>query len=176
VAYLSSSSAVKDDDGFVAGAAICAEMALHGFFEDQVRHAIRRLALKRLLETPYAHYREIKVPDQELPDQFHYRATSIGIYHIRFWTGSFAFLDATSTDTPIFDELARAEVTRLAASFETSQRYQRADCFRKYLENQWHLANINALYFDFASLIQSQADTFASVKQFLDRRTNPIRR
>ena len=129
---------------------------------------------RSLIETPYAHYREIKVPDHETPEQFHFRATSIGIYHIRYWTGSFAFLDATSTDTPIFDVGARDEISRLAASFDTRERYQRADRFRLYLEDQWHRSGISAIYFDFVSLIQSQSETFRSVKQFLDR--GPVRK
>ncbi len=44
VAFLSSGSGIKDNDGFVGGADIVAEMALYGFNEDQTRHALRRLA------------------------------------------------------------------------------------------------------------------------------------
>ena len=118
IAFLSSSSSVKDNDGFAAGAAILGEMQSHGFIEDQVRFALRRLARKRLIETPYAHYRELDIADNEPPEQFHFRATSIGIYHLLHWSGSFSFMDATSTDTPIFDVAAREQITKLASSFE----------------------------------------------------------
>jgi hypothetical protein len=44
-----------------------------------------------------------------------------------FWTGSFSFLEATSTDTPICDDATRDVVAELAASFKIADRYQRAD-------------------------------------------------
>ena len=169
VAYLSSNAGMVDNDGFINGHVVVTEMARQGFVEDQVARVLRLLARKRLIETPHAHYREIPVPDEEHADQFHYRATSIGIYHIRFWTGSFAFLDAVSTDTPIFDEIAREEVSQLASSFAIGDRYRKAARFKDYLESQWHLANFGANYYDFAALLSAQADTFAAVKAVVDR-------
>jgi len=168
IAFLSSNASVKDNDGFVLGDAILKEMGTLGFIEDQVRFALRRLANKRLIETPYGHYREVEVLDREPPEQFHYRATSIGIYHIRYWAGTFAFLDATSTDTPIFEIIARDEITKLAASFEIRKRYEKSNIFREYLEKKWQTSNFSANYFDFISVVQSQSDTFKSVKQFID--------
>jgi hypothetical protein len=153
----------------VQGTALVAECMSHGFVEDQIRFAMRRLARKRLTETPYGHYREIDVPDSEPSEQFHYRATSIGIYHLQFWSGSFAFIDATSTDTPIFENDLREQITKLAPSFEIRDRYKRADAFRTYLQRQWQLANINVPYFDLVSIIQSQNASFKSVKDFIDR-------
>lgn len=169
ISHLSSNIGIRDNDGFVSGEAIMAEMGRHGFADDQIRHSLRRLAGKRLIETPHAHYRELAVSESELPEQFHFRATSIGIYHVRYWTGSFAFLDATSTDTPIFDESARDEVARLAASFDIGDRYRKADRFKRYLEDKWNLANIGADYYDFPSILRQQQDSFASVKRFIDR-------
>ena len=87
----------------------------------------------------------------------------MGVYHVRFWTGSFAFLDAVSTDTPIFDEGVRDDVSKLASSFVIGDRYQKAERFRVYLEGQWHLANFGANYYDFPSLIRSQGDSFIAV-------------
>lgn len=163
VAYLSSNIGAPDNDGFVNGGSILAEMASQGFVEDQVSKVLRRLAKKRLIETPHAHYREIPVPEETSPAEFHFRATSIGIYHIRYWSGSFAFLDAVSTDTPIFDEVARAEVSRLAASFNIADRLARTQVFRDYLEAQWHLASFGANYYDFSDLLRSQSETFSAV-------------
>ena len=168
VAFLSSNLGVVDNDGFVKGVEVMMEMARHGFIEDQVRNAFRRLAMKRLIETPYAHYRELQTPDDEPPEQFHFRATSVGVYHIRFWAGSFAFLDAVSTDTPIFDQESRSKISTLAPSFEIGDRYKKAVCFRKYLESQWHFSNFAANYYDFVSLMQGQNDSFLSVRQFVE--------
>ena len=170
VAFLSSNTKATDGDGFCRGRDILVEMSYQGFVEDQVRDALRTLAHKRLIETPHAHYREIEVPDHEYPDQFHFRATSIGIYHIRYWSGSFSFLDAVSTDTPIFDEVIRGKMSSLASSFEIQVRYKKAVLFREYLENQWHIANFAARYYDFISLINGQNYSFSSVERFLERR------
>jgi len=98
--------------------------------------------------------------------QFHFRATSIGIYHIRFWTGAFSFLDATSTDTPIFDEATRDVVAGLAASFVIGDRYRKAEQFRRYL--QGHLANFGADYYNFPAVLQLRNESFAAVKYFMD--------
>lgn len=169
IAYLSSNIGVRDNDGFISGESIVAEMAKHSFLEEQVRFSMRRLAAKRLIETPHAHYRELAVAEHEPPDKFHFRATSVGIYHIRFWTGAFPFLDATAIDTPIFDENVRADVCALAPSFDIGDRYSKAHGFRGYLESQWHAANIGANYYDFPALLRAQEESFLSVKAFLDR-------
>ncbi|WP_081076714.1 hypothetical protein [Burkholderia cepacia] len=169
VAFLSSNMGTVDNDGFVHGASIISEMSRLGFIVDQIRFALRRLATKRLIETPHAHYREIPVDDHEHPEQFHYRATSVGIYHLRFWTGSFAFLDAVSTDTPILDENARTTVCKFASSFNIQDRLKKCECFLDYLESQWHLANIVVNYYDFVSLVQAQSDSFASVRVAVER-------
>jgi len=173
IARLGSSSGRKDNDGFVRGADILSDMALCGYDEDQIRLTLRNLALRRLIETPHAHFREIQVSDSEAAEQFHYRATSIGVYHIRFWIGDFGFLDATSTDTPIFDAAVRGEVFTLAASFDIRERLRKAEVFRGYLETQWHLSNITVNYFDFQTAIRAQESTFEAVKQFIARGSLP---
>ena len=163
VAYLSSNTGVIDNDGFLAGKNIMAEFSGHGYVEDQISRALKFLASKRLLETPYAHYREIHVAEHERSDQLHYRATSVGIYHVRHWAGSFAFLDAMSTDTPIFDEAAREIVCSLASSFSINDRYTKTVAFRDYLKAQWLLSNINVNYFDFSTLLNGQENSFLTV-------------
>ncbi|AZD28991.1 hypothetical protein [Pseudomonas chlororaphis] len=169
IAYLSSNSGVVDNDGFVSGRKIVQELMHQSYIEDQVSRALKLLASKRLIETPHAHYREIQVADHERPDQFHYRATSIGIYHIRHWAGSFAFLDAMSTDTPIFDEEVREVVCQFASSFSISDRYKKTMAFREYLEGQWYLANFGVNYFDFISLVRDQENSFLTVQRHIEK-------
>jgi hypothetical protein len=135
-------------------------MGKQGYVEEQVRYALRRLSVKRLIEIPHAHYRELQVLDSDPPERFYYRATSAGLYHVRYWAGSFAFLDAMSIDTPIFDQEVRQEVASLASSFEIANRYRKTTRFRSFLEEQWHLANIGATYFDFAALLAQQEESF----------------
>ena len=169
VSYLSSPLGIKNNDGFVPGNNVIAEMLRLNFVEDQARAALRRLAEKRLIETPHGHYREIPVPDHEAIEQFYFRATSIGLYHCRFWAGAFSFLDATSIDTPIFDDATRITVFQRADSFEIKDRYERATSFRKYLEMKWAEASFDMNYFDFPSVAVSQSDGFADVERFIDR-------
>ena len=75
----------------------------------------------------------------------------------------------TSTDTPIFDTAVREQVTLLAPSFETRDRYVKAAAFRGYLQAQWQAANMTVLHYDFVSLVQSQSKGFEQVKAFIDR-------
>jgi hypothetical protein len=153
----------------VAAASILTEMRGLGFTDDQTRDCLKRLALKRLIETPHAHYREIKVPDGELPDEFHFRATSVGLYHIKFWAGAFDFIDATSIDTPIFDNKVREIVVKHASSWDIRDRFAKSKAFRSYLENQWHLGNFSPSYFDFVQVLKSNDFGFASVNTFIQR-------
>lgn len=167
ISYISSPMGIKDNDGFVDGTRIISEMLRLGFVEDQIRFQLRRLAIKRLVETPHAHYRELQVADDELPDQFHFRATSIGLYHIRFWVGAFSFLDATSIDTPIFDEKVRSSVFGRSSSLDIRDRFERATKFKKYLDLAWHEANFQMNYYDFPRVLVTEAESFRSVSDFV---------
>lgn len=171
VGYISSNLGTRDNDGFVHGAAIVAEMLKLNFLEDQTLSAIYRLASKRLIETPHAHYREVPLADGENPENLYFRATTVGIYHVRFWAGSFAFIDATSTDTPIFDENVRQTVAEAASSFEIKSRWKRATAFRDYLDAQWRVANIETTYFNFTTLVDGQTRSFELVENVVKGRT-----
>jgi hypothetical protein len=105
------------------------------------------------------------------PERFHFRTTSVGIYHIRYWTGSFSFLDAMSIDTPIFDNEVRAKIADLASSFNITDRYAKATAFKAYLEAQWHAANISASFYDLATLLEAQEGSFSAVAHALGRGT-----
>lgn len=169
VGYISSPSGIRNDDGFIPGSLIMAEMIRLRFLEGQVRAALRRLAEHRLIETPHAHFREIMVKDGEIVEGFSFRATSIGIYHVRYWVGSFSFLDATCLDTPIIDEGKRETIIKHANSFEIKHRLIKASAFLSYLEGAWYDANFDVNYFDFQSAIDSQAKSFKSVRRAVER-------
>lgn len=167
IAYVSSPMGIKDNDGFVRGEQVLKEMLRLGFTDDQTRNALVRLASKRLIETPHGHYRELKVEDGALPDQYQFRATSIGLYHIRHWIGDFSFLDAVCTDTPIFDTHVRGLVFKLADTFNISERYQRAVEFRRYLESAWHDAQFDINYYNLLPILSAH-ESFGMVKRFLE--------
>lgn len=165
IAYLSTGLGIKDNDGYVSGSNLIAEGARLGFLDEQVRNALVRLATKRLIETPHGQYREVQVGADQRPDGFHFRATSIGIYHIRYWAGTFSFLDAVCIDTPIFDEAVRGVVFSHAADFDIRLRFERTNAFKSYLEARWHDADFGVNYYDFPGVLQSQADSFSAVER-----------
>ena len=164
ISFLGSNIGIRDGDGYLSGAAILTELKQHGFSEDQILDALRRTSVKRLIETPHAHFRELTVPEQVSPAEFHYRVTSVGIYHVKFWSGDFAFLDAMSIDTPIFDQHIRERAAELAASLNIGDRYQRTYLFRSYLLECWHQANIGVSYYDFGALLEIRKISFEKVK------------
>ena len=169
IAYLASPLGNQNNDGFVPATGILAEMQRIGFNQDQIRLSLKRLAEKRLIESPHAHYREIRVSEDALPDQFSFRATSIGLYHIRCWPGAFSCLDATSIDTPIFDNEVRITVFKTAGSFDIKDRYKRAVSFRSYLEKCWYDASFAVPYLDVPQIFLAQQDGFTSVNRFIER-------
>lgn len=169
VSCLTSNSALRDADGFIYGESIITEMQRFGFSEDSVRISLRRLAEKRLVETPHSHYREIPVASEVLPDTFHFRATSIGAYHVKSWAGRFEFLDATSSDTPIFDENTREKVVNLASSFLIQDRMDKVKAFRDYLESIWNSLIARPQYYDFLTVLNNQSDSLAKVERFINK-------
>lgn len=173
VAYISSPMGKKDNDGFVSAEEILIEMMRLGFTDEQVRFAVRRLAKKRLIETPHGHYRELEVPDEQLPDQFYFRSTSIGLYHVRHWVGDFSFLDATSIDTPIFDHDIRDLVSSKVNSVAINDRYTRASNFKRYLEIVWHQADFQQNYYDLISALALEKISFALVEEHLEKKARP---
>lgn len=170
VAFCASSSGARDNDGFFSGHDIAREMSVLGFGENQIAAALIILAQKKLLETPYSHYRELSVEESIDPRTFSYRATSVGIYHIRFWIGEFSYLDAMSTDTPIFDANTREFVAKRAASVEIEPRLRKAESFRQYLAGIWRSAEFGVSYFDFESVLQLRQEEFDRVHSVIGRK------
>lgn len=171
IGFLTSSTGIRNDDGFVPGSSIVSEMMRVGFFETQIRASLRRLAERRLIETPHAHFREIVVKDDEPAEKYQFRATSVGIYHARHWIGSFSFLDAMCLDTPLFDENARDTVFKHASSFDIKDRLIKASTFLTYLEATWYEANFDVNYFDFEAAVDDQRKSFESVRRFVQKKS-----
>lgn len=166
VSCLTSNSSLRDVDGFVFGEEILSEMRYYGFSDEQVRASLRKLAAKRLIETPHSHYREISVAPGVQPDHFHFRATSIGAYHTKSWAGRFEFLDATSSDTPIFDEEVRDKIVQLASSFQIKDRLAKVKAFRGYLEEVWGALVSRPTYYDFSTVLNNQDESIRKVERF----------
>lgn len=83
VAYLSAGETIRDKDGFVDGMSIMSEMARNGFTEHQTSGALRHLALKKMIETPYSHFKEVDTDEDPtgfftVPRQWAYIILEIG--------------------------------------------------------------------------------------------------
>lgn len=176
VALCGSNSTRRDNDGFFLGNDISSEMSLLGFSESQIDAALIALSQKKLLETPYSHYREFPVDDGVDPKTFSYRATSVGLYHVRFWIGEFSYLDAMSTDTPIFDQQARDEIVRHAASVDIDLRLARTEVFRFYLASVWRSLGLKLTYFDFEAVLDLRHEEFEKVRKAIELQRRPVQR
>lgn len=60
-------------------------------------------------------------------------------------------------------------MSRLAASVEIRERLVKAGAFKEYLLRRWHLANFEAAYLDYPSLLASQDRQFEQVGRAVSR-------
>ncbi|WBU58575.1 hypothetical protein [Paracoccus sediminicola] len=165
VAFLSSNQGVRDNDGFFFGEDIRAELSRNGFADEQIAESLRRAAEGRIIETPHSHFREIPVSEGVSPFSFSYRSTSVGLYHIRHWCGSFPYLDATSTDTPILEPEARRLVFDLASSFNINDRFRKANAFKHYLLETWNTSAFPVNYYDFRGVLEANNKDFLVIER-----------
>lgn len=72
------------------------------------------------------------------------RITNSGIYHLRFLTQSFTYIDSIIVDTPILNDSVRAAILD---EMNIVKRLERAILFKDYLDDQWKLSKIKSSYF-----------------------------
>lgn len=164
IAHLLAESTSKDRDGFVRADRIISEMQTQGFVDDQIQAALRRLTNKRLIETTerITFEEDLAGLVGKMPDGF--RATSIGVYHLRRWAGTFAYVDAMITDTPIFDTAIHDAIQKDIDSFDIGHRYERAVMFRNYLTETWTASGLRPAYFDWTDTVRAGEQTFDGVR------------
>lgn len=126
---------------------------------------------RKLTETPH---RETYIDDSQMQlasAKEKYRLTARGVYHLRRWVPTFAYLDAMALDTPMFDDRVRETLLVDLESFDIRVRFSRATAFRSYLLGQWQAAEVRASYFDFETLLRRAEPTFQAVQQHTLRHT-----
>ena len=171
--FLNHDESRLEREGFVATDLIFQECQNQSFTEQQARSALRRLTNKRLIEiTERVTFAEDAVGEMplfsELPRAF--RITTIGAYHLDRWLASFAYLDAMVFDTPIFHNDAVDAIGVVPHSFDIRDRLSRTTAFRSYLGSVWHQSGVEIPYFDWNLSVQVGEPTFASVRQYVERR------
>jgi hypothetical protein len=88
VALLLADGTSKDRDGFISTKTLLSELQAWGFLPQQIEDKLRRVTNKRLIETTerVTFEEDLAGLIGEIPDGF--RATSVGAYHLRRWSGN----------------------------------------------------------------------------------------
>lgn len=154
-------------DGFVSLDSILKEMQSNGFSIEQTTEHLKRLTRKKLLET--TERRQLET-DQELresgmPESF--RLTPLGAYHLKKWAYDFAFIEAMSFDTPIFDDQMHAFLIKRVNEQTISARHERAIYFRDYLNRVWNEGFSPKPYFNWSEKLDIGQESFDRVEKRL---------
>lgn len=137
--YMSADNpATQKLDGFIGISSVINEMQLNGFTAEQTNEHLKRLTRKKLIETSERRTLESEqeILESGMPESF--RLTPLGAYHLKKWAYEFSFIDAMSFDTPIFDERLNKILVSKVNEQTLLSRYERAKCFRDYLDNIWN--------------------------------------
>jgi hypothetical protein len=131
------------DEGFVDTARVYEQLQGLGFTPEQIDLAIIRGYRNNLIETSA---RRTPQANRAMPSAL--RATSIGVYHITRLCRDFSYVDAIVVDTPIFDDDVRRFVQDAESILE---RLDRAELFRRYLDDQWSLVKGDKVGFNWGN-------------------------
>ncbi|MBC6998635.1 hypothetical protein, partial [Cytophaga sp. FL35] len=111
-----------------------------GFNPNQIDSLLNFAYSKNIFETSQKGDK-LSIQNNEL----NIRATNLAIYHLRFLSNSFTYVDAMIADTPIFDSDDRDQIQN---TMQIKERLERAKIFREYLDKQWQIANLRTNYFN----------------------------
>jgi hypothetical protein len=131
-------------DGFVEIEELYEPLQFEGFTPEQIDLVIIRAQRKRLIETST---RLMPSPPERMPKAM--RTTSVGLYHVSRLCRFFAYIDAIIVDTPIFPSKAGFNPHD---EIDISQRTNRAEAFRQYLDEQWQSLAGPKRFFDWTKI------------------------
>ncbi|MGA3115597.1 MAG: hypothetical protein ABSF90_14335 [Syntrophobacteraceae bacterium] len=132
---LNATMASRINEGFLDTNIAYEQLQGLGFAPEQIDFAINRGCKKNIIETIA----------RKLPDPIHgmppaLRVTSVGLYHLNRLCSNFVYIDAILIDVPIFESLCNLQLRDVQ---DIHSRLDRADSFRKYLDEKWEpLKNI----------------------------------
>jgi hypothetical protein len=148
---------VAGSKGFVETAALFSFAQEAGFSQEQIGSQLERALANRLLEAP---------PGKSTGGPL--RITSVGSYMYRSMIRRFVYVDAVIVDSPIVDLQCRK---RLTVAWPISERLDRAEQFRRYLDLQWaELSGAAGLPFDWAQASQALAADIIEVRSRAEKR------
>lgn len=153
-------------DGFISLQSLTSEMQSGGFSPEQVSSHVQKLTRRKLIETSERRLLETgqEVINSGLPESF--RITTLGAYHLKRWISEFAYLEAVSFDTPVFDDRLREELIPNINDDRLLARYSRAVRFRSYLDETWE-SMVAKPYFDWGNIRALSIASFGRVERRL---------
>jgi hypothetical protein len=162
IATLASYSGTGASEGFVETSYLYDRLQGLGYTPDQIDSALVRAHRHNLIETSA---RQMPRPGEIMPSAL--RVTSVGLYHVENLVRMFAYVDALTVDTPIFDRNARENTRDVRA---IAERLERAEVFRKYLDSQWDERLGSSGAFDWPAVSATLARQIQDVANRLARR------
>lgn len=126
--YLNRASS-KSKFGFVETNEVVGYVQKLGFNQEQTYRALMFSTVQKLIET------EARKKPKSIADiSKSIRITTLGAYHVQKLVSRFVYMDAIIVDTPILDSNYRQ---KLANTDFISERLDRVEQFRLYLDNSW---------------------------------------
>jgi len=142
--YIGRTASFAGMDGFIQTTMIYEFVQSLGFTPAQINSAIGRSLQKNLIE---AEARRISGEDEGLPNSF--RATTVGLYHVRRLIKRFTYVDAMIVDTPILDDSIRGKIANVGP---IDERLDRVIIFLGYLDRQWKKLDRKVLGFNWGNV------------------------
>ncbi|MBL0886204.1 ATP-binding protein [Myceligenerans indicum] len=124
-----------------------------GFPVSSIRYSLNYCSRFRLLESPTS--------DVDVFEGDKCRVTSVGAYSARRLPELFTYVDAMVVDTPILDSAVRRE---LKDEYGLLGRLDRAEIFKKYLDDSWDVAGIPSSVWDWRRISARLADDIDTVR------------
>ena len=143
IEYIERMASLAGIEGFIGTSKVYEFAQSVGFTPTQINSAIARALQKNLIETEARRTEE----DEAQPKSF--RATTVGIYHVKRLIKQFTYVDAMIVDTPILDEAVRGKITNVE---RIDERLNRAIIFAGYLDRQWEKVNQKGLGFNWENV------------------------
>jgi hypothetical protein len=147
------------DEGFVASIKVYDFCQGLGFTPTQIKFALDRACLTELLE-PSPRFSGGPVAS--------YRITTAGAYTFRELPRHFSYVDAMIVDTPVVDPETRGAIPD---ANQISERLDRLELFRKYLDAQHSPLTLRSVAFDWPTASQAIASDAAKIRESERRRS-----
>ncbi len=161
MSLLGSMSGPGVEEGFVETGRVYERLQSAGFTPEQIDAAVLRAHRHKLIETAA---RRIPTPGAGMPHAL--RCTTVGLYHIARLAKMFSYIDAMIVDTPIFDRGVREA---LRDTQDIRARLDRADIFRRYLDDCWVACGDPGVPFSWRSMSAELKDDIERIRRAIDR-------